>query len=266
MTAPDITVTINFHREGALAVPALASLADVVSVARAAGIVVETQAVLDRVDDLTRHVVAVRGDWLDRVEEVSFGDLGRSRNAGTGSARGRFLSFLDGDDLWGDQWLRAAFAAATEPSVPASAIWHPEHHYAFTEADLDQQPEAGTAVYQRMLESDTPGFNVFSLAFNSFWSANAFAARDIFFRFPYHPIDRDYGIGIEDWSWNWATIAAGIPHRVVPHAVHIIRRKRIGSLMQKNTMNNLAPEIPDSFRWGPDGCETGALRLSEALP
>jgi hypothetical protein len=256
--APDITVTINFHREGALAAAALASLADVVSVSRAAAIVVEAQAVLDRVDDLTRHIVAVRGDWLDRVEEVSFGDLGLSRNAGTGWARGRFLSFLDGDDLWGDQWLRAAFETAAAHSVPASAIWHPVHHYAFTEAELDQKPEAGTAIYPRMQESDTLGFNIFSLAFNSFWSANTFAARDIFCRFPYHAIDLNRGIGVEDWSWNWTTIAAGIPHRVVPRAVHIIRRKRTGSLMRQNTMNNLAPEIPASFRWdfdSPGGCE-----------
>jgi hypothetical protein len=122
---PDITVTVNFHREGEFAVPALASLSDLVNAARRAGLAVETQAILDRSNELTRHILATRGQWLDAVEDVSFGDLGLSRNAGTRLSHGRFLAFLDGDDLWGEQWLRAAFAAATNPTAPQEAVWHP---------------------------------------------------------------------------------------------------------------------------------------------
>jgi hypothetical protein len=45
MTRPDITVTVIFHREGDFAIPALASLNDLVKAARDAGLVVETQTV-----------------------------------------------------------------------------------------------------------------------------------------------------------------------------------------------------------------------------
>jgi hypothetical protein len=249
MMAPDITVTINFHREGPLAAPALASLADVVNVARAAGIVVEAQAVLDRVDDLTRHVVAVRGEWLDRVEEVSFGDLGLSRNAGTGLARGRFLSFLDGDDLWGDQWLRAAFAAATAPSVPREMVWHPEFLYVFGEAEFDQGADTGTAIFRMMQPSDTPGFNSAILLFHNFWSANAFAAHELHVRFPYPAAERARGLGIEDWSWNLETLAAGVHHRVLPGGVHLIRKKGTGSLDHQNIDSFLLPYLPMGYAW-----------------
>ena len=75
---PDITVTALFHREGALAVPALASMSDLVATARAAGLVVEARAIIDQGDEATLHVLTTRGAWLDGVEEVSFGDTGLS--------------------------------------------------------------------------------------------------------------------------------------------------------------------------------------------
>ncbi len=66
----DITVTIVFHSEGAYALPALTSMEQLISKARATGLRVESQAVLDNVDALTRQVVSVRGAWLDNIDEV----------------------------------------------------------------------------------------------------------------------------------------------------------------------------------------------------
>jgi hypothetical protein len=249
---PDITVTVNFHSEGALALSALASLGDLVKVARAAALVVETQAILDRADELTRHIVDVWGRWIDTVEEVSFGDLGLSRNAGTRLAHGRFLSFLDGDDLWGEQWLSAAFGEATESAAPPDTIWHPEHQYIFSEAEFGEMSGGSIeTVHKIMQSSDTSGFDPALLVFQNIWSANAFARRELYVRFPYCAVDRDQGVGIEDWSWNLATLAGGVHHRVVPGAVHLIRKKSNGSLDRENMANQLLPRIPPSPPWSP---------------
>jgi hypothetical protein len=251
---PGITVTINFHREGEFAVPALASLSDLVNAARRAGLAVETHAILDRCDEPTRHILATRGQWLDAVEEVSFGDLGLSRNAGTRLAHGRFLAFLDGDDLWGEQWLPTAFEAATNPTAPRDAIWHPQHLYVFSKSDFDRAssgstPQTGIETFHSvMCDSDKPGFNLASLMFDNLWSANAFARREIYLRFPYRAVDWQRGTGIEDWSWNFATLDAGIPHRVVPGAVHLIRKAGSHSLGQ-TTARQLLPHLPSSVVW-----------------
>ena len=243
---PDITVTLNLHREGALAQAALASFIDLVRVARSASIEVETQAILDRPDEHTRHIVAAHGSWIDIIEEVSFGDLGLARNAGTCLAQGRFLSFLDGDDLWGEDWLRAAFSAATETALQ-EAIWHPEYLYVFGQVDSQRRSEAGMRLMQ---SSDTPDFNPAILLFGNTWSANVVASRELFRRFPYCPVDRDRGTGIEDWSWNLETVQAGIPHRVVSGTVHLIRKKEVDSLDQQNAASELLPRMPRTLQWG----------------
>jgi hypothetical protein len=260
---PDISVTVIFHREGALALPALASLSDLVGVARAAGITVETQAILDCPDELTRHIVAERGAWLDTVEEVSFGDCGLSRNAGTRLAHGRFLAFFDGDDLWGEQWLHAAFEAATAPAAAPEAIWHPHTIYLFSESDFDRHslnsnPRADVRSYHMLQQpSDTPGFNQASLVLNNMWTANVFTTRELHLRYPYSAVDRRRGFGVDDWSWNFATLWSGIPHHVVRGTVHLIRIKETGSLGRMNVAEGLLPNLPSSFVWGVQRIEQG---------
>jgi hypothetical protein len=248
-TGPDVTVTVNFHREGELAVPALASLKDLVNAACAAGLSVETQAILDRTDQVTRHLIGVHGRWLDTVEEVSFGDLGLSRNAGVNHAHGRFLAFLDGDDLWGERWLSAAFAAATASARTQEVVWHPEHLLIFRQAEFDRMPDSCTAFHSVMQSSDTPEFDPLFLIFHNFYSANAFAARDLYLRFPYRAIDRRRGVGIDDWSWNLETLWAGVQHCVVPGAVHLIRKRPL-SLDRQNAAAHLLPHLPDGLVWG----------------
>jgi hypothetical protein len=247
---PDITVTAVFHKEGPLALPALDSMKDLVSTAQASGLIVEARAILDRVDDQTRSLVAARGTWLDDVEEVSFGDLGLSRNAGVRAAQGDFLAFLDGDDLWGAEWLRLAYNAAVADTKAREAIWHPEFLYYFTEGDFDRHSTgriphpAARSHYLRHVSSDVPCFERSTLFLNNIWSANVFASRSLHERYPYAAVDRTKGFGIEDWSWHMETLWAGVPHRTVPDTVHIIRVKEGQSLNQQNALEGLLPTLP----------------------
>lgn len=250
MTArlPDITATCVFHKEGPFAIAALSSFAKMVAAARSAGLSIETIAVMDRPDEATRAIVRKFSAHLGHIEEVSFGDLGMARNAGVAVSRGRFLAFFDGDDLWCADWLVRAYALASNDN---DAIWHPEYLYYFDETDFDlhsvtdvPHPKA-RSLFLHQKSTETPNFKRQALFLNNLWSANVFASRDIHLKFPYRPVEREAGFGIEDWSWNILTVWSDIPHKIVPKTVHLIRVKQAGSLGVQNVADGLLPVIPD---------------------
>jgi hypothetical protein len=226
---PDVTVVIVFHDEGVYALAALDSMMDNVRAARAEGLVVETRAILDRPSEQTRDLVRRSGRWLDSVDEVSFGDLGLTRNAAARSAKGEFLAFLDGDDLWGERWIVDAFRCASASAE--DAIWHPQYVYFFDDNGYNHHSQTERpspycrAGYGIHLPSTATGFDPRSLIFANAWTANALTPRRIHIKFPYGPADVSRAVAFEDWGWNIKTLNSGIAHLVVESAVHAVRRR-----------------------------------------
>lgn len=213
----DITVILNAHREGILAGPSVTSARAAIARAEAEGLKVEMIAVLDRSDATTTACLRQALGGLAPIEEVDLGDPARSRNHGVTLARGRFTAFLDADDLWSENWLTAAHAAArTRPEV----IWHSHGNIVFGEErhmwwHVDSEGALAAPDY---------------MTWANYWDALSFAATAIYRATPFRPNDLKLGFGHEDWHWNVATLAKGHPHKPVPGTLHFKRRRR-GSQM-----------------------------------
>lgn len=248
--SPDVSLVINFHNEGFSALPAVLSAADLASRSRLSGISVEIVAVVDRGDPITVGVVTDHQSVFDHVTFVEFGDLALSRNFGIDVACGEFIAVLDGDDLWGSDWIvRALRTARAELNI--SSILHPHLIYAFDSNDnklhsATSEPNAGIAGFiMEHKSSSAVGFDKRALLLNNLWTSNVFARRSIFIDHRYRSIDRTHGIGFEDWTWNIETLLVhGIHHCVVPETLHMVRMKESDSLGKGALREGLLPNLP----------------------
>lgn len=228
----DVTIVINGHREGSLIIPTLrsASLAQNKSVDN--GVKCAVCVILDRPDPATAKAVeeSVEPGW--RVHQVNVGDLGLARNEGTKLAQpSDYLAFLDGDDLFSQNWILKAFQCARLQR--GRIVWHPGTNFIFGKGDT-------YAFHHR--DMDDPQFRASFILVQNYWTALSFAERRIYREFPYRHNDISRGWGYEDWSWNALTISRGLRHKIVPGTAHFIRRKRVSLLNDTNMRKNL-PEL-----------------------
>ena len=226
----DVSAILNVHREGVLAQASLLSMGHAAEQARAAGLTVEIIAMADCTDQATLDVLA-RHPGV-RVVETGVNDLGLARNEGVREAQGRYLTFLDGDDLWGPGWILRAHAAAIRAAEPA--VWHPEASLLFGQ---DVAPSWLPHPDGESAEGDWV-----VLGMRNHWTSPSFAERGVYERVPYRKTDLGTQFGYEDWSWNCETTAAGLIHRVVPDTAHLIR-VRPDSMVRRtiSTQSLMAP-------------------------
>jgi hypothetical protein len=232
----DITAVVNLHAEGSLAHATLRSLSRARVYGENRGLRIEVLAVLDRPSAATVGLLqACTLDCCTSVQ-VSFGDLGRARNHAVEIAHGEWITFLDGDDLWAENWLATAYAAAA--SDPRPIIWHPlalimfgAQSYLFTHIDMEDDD-----------------FEVAGLALQNLWSAQSFARRELYASVPFPATDRQRQLGYEDWGWNLETVAKGYLHKSVPGTANGCRKKDQGSLLQKTAASRAMPNPTILFR------------------
>lgn len=197
---------------------------------------------LDCADELTTQEVRKNFGSSSIIYETNFGNPGEARNFLVEKSTGEFVAILDGDDLWSENWLVSALKKAV---LSPNTIFHPEVAFYFYESDLDLPFARGASPFARShfvvyQDGNTSNSEHLSKLLN-FWTAHCLASRATFKATPYKPNNRSLALGIEDWSWNIATIGKGIKHESVPETVHCIRVKKQGSL---NALNNSVGTLP----------------------
>ncbi|MBP2550978.1 glycosyltransferase involved in cell wall biosynthesis [Neorhizobium galegae] len=198
----DISVVMTAHQEGLLAGPSGKSAQQAIAVAEAAGLRCQTIVVLDRADSLTGAVVAEVFGGNAHYLTTSEGDPGQARNRGIEMATGDFVALLDGDDLWSENWLAAAYdqAKARPDAVhhPACLLRFGNDRHLFWHVD-----------------SESPLCDKAYLDWMNYWDALSFARTDLYRRFPFRRNDLELAFGHEDWHWNAWTISEGVAHKPV---------------------------------------------------
>ena len=225
----DLSAVMLAHGEGPMAGPAFHSLLDAVAAARADDITVEVLIFLDNADPATIEALAAAPDHGARVEQVSYGDHGLVRNHAAGKVAGRYIAFLDGDDLWGENWLVDGFRICE--SDPGRVIAHPEVNWYF-----DQSSFLYFLPDQTDPDFDTYGYIRVANPWDSLCMAPATAYQQI----PHAKRALSEGFAFDDWHFNMETLLAGYTHRVAPETIHF-KRRRVGSQFAAASANKSLP-------------------------
>jgi hypothetical protein len=227
----DVSVIVNLHGEGRMAIAALRSAA--AAIAAAPDLICEIVAVADRADAATERALARFATTL-RAEACDFGDPALARNFGVERANGAFVAFLDGDDLMGEAWLRLA-ALALQARAGRDVIAHPRLNYVF---GSDSDPIVWT---HPDMETDAADLQL--LRAGNFWTSASFARAELHRRFPFRANALGAGLGHEDWAFNLATAEAGVTHIAPEGTVHFVRRKQTGGRLALSQAQRILPNF-----------------------
>lgn len=176
------------------------------------------------IDETTRSVVHF---WENnamipiRSYDVGFGALSLSRNFGIGKSLGTYVSILDGDDLYSENWIQKAFYVL-ERNI--ADVVHPEKIVGFPYDPYIKKLSARYESQYLLFETNQ-------------WPALLMARKEIFIKIPYV---KDTGqFAYQDWLWNCQTLESGYRHICVEGTLMLIRQKEPGkSLWQKSFSMN----------------------------
>jgi Glycosyl transferase family 2 len=196
-------------------VPTLRSVFAARDHARRHGHDVEFVFVGDRMDDVTRGVLARYADQIDVFEEADVGDPGAARRIGVQLSNHDHVFFHDADDLYCESWYTRFLNVAASGLHPSRAIFHGQVMVGF-----------GVETYFRLQTASTDlGFEPMALACQWYFATNLMTPRSVALEHPVPLHNAKSGIGHDDWTWSCDTLAAGVPRLVVPGTVSFYREK-----------------------------------------
>lgn len=237
-TGTDLTVILTAHDETLVSGPTLASAEAAIRAAEAAGLTVERIIALDCPTEATRaYFLQDRLSHWQRIE-MDEGDLGRVRNAILPQTHGRYIAFLDADDLFSESWLRAGvqrLRALEQEGI--RAICHPELNWLF---------DGAHAVFLKP-DQDDPLFLPQHFWFMNYYDSLCLAPREAHLEHPYIHRDIPAGLSFQDWQFSIETMASGWRHVNAPGTI-IFKRRRDESLVSESRARRALVRFQDAMR------------------
>jgi glycosyltransferase involved in cell wall biosynthesis len=236
VTGTDVTVMVTVHNETLVCGPTMASAEQAIAAARAAGHTVQTVIALDNATDATTEYF--RQPEFDHWEQwvAHEGDPGLVRNTLVPRTDGRFIAFLDADDLFSENWLSegvAALKAADERGE--KLIVHPELNVIFD----------GGGQMNHNLSQDSPLFTPHFLYVRNCYDTLCLTPREAHLEVPYAGRDLARGVSREDWQFAVETMARGWKHVIVPDTIIFKRRRDFSMMVESAGRKSLLRSLPE---------------------
>jgi glycosyltransferase involved in cell wall biosynthesis len=236
MSKPDLTLVVTAHNETLVSGPTMASADVAVAAARAAGYTVQTVIALDRASEATTEYF--RQPDFDHWERwvMHEGDLGRVRNAIVPRTKGRYIAFLDADDLFSENWLvRGLDALEAAQKRGERIIAHPEINMAF---------DGGLGVYQNV-DQTSPLFTPYFLYMRNCYDSLCLTPREAHLAVPYVHRDIASGLSWQDWQFAVETMSRGWNHVVVRDTIIFKRRRDFSLMVESAGRKSLLRSLPE---------------------
>jgi glycosyltransferase involved in cell wall biosynthesis len=236
MSDVDLTVVVTAHDETLVCGPTMRSADRAVSDARARGYTVETIVALDAATPATHEYFhQPRFDHWERWE-MHEGDLGRVRNAIVPRTKGRYIAFLDADDLFSDNWLAEGIAALDAAAGSGErAIAHPELNVIFD----------GSRSIRQNADSSSPLFSPYMLYVRNCYDSLCMSPREAHLAVPYIHRDIPNGLSYQDWQYAIETLSRGWRHLVVQDTIIFKRRRDFSLVAESNNRKAIVRALPE---------------------
>ena len=212
--SPDLSIIITAHAEGILLHKTLASVRRAIKPLTAKNVTTEIIIHADNPKpQTTKYLNVNKASLADTlIFTNSFGDLGSSRNFAVNKAHGKYITFIDADDLVSEQWYIRAYEFL-EAHAFGEYIAHTESTVEFGSSDnvIIKHGEINKA-------TDT-----LLSVFANRWNSIIMAPRELLIEEPYAP--NSPGYGYEDWHLNCRFINKNIHNVLIPETAIFVRRK-----------------------------------------
>ena len=232
MPKVDLSIVVTAHDEGILLYKTLRSVFESAKELKRCRVSYE---VIVHVDNGSRDTLECLKRYTEseriRVVKNSFGDISRSRNYAVSVAEGKYVSFLDGDDLVSRNWYSEAMGVLRKNG--GNCIVYPEtvltfqddsNHIITTQRDYNNSKED----YLTIMSANR-------------WGSVVLAKKTVFLKVPYIIMEKGYCH--EDYAFNVQTLELGIPHLVAKGTVLFYRRLETSRLSRANNDNLVLPRM-----------------------
>jgi Glycosyl transferase family 2 len=231
----DLTLIVTGHDETAVCGPTMRSADLAVEAARARGFTVQPIIGLDAATEATTtYFMQPHFDhWERRVMQE--GDLGKVRNALVPESDGRYIAFLDADDLFSENWLAEGIAALDAAAERGErTIAHPELNVIF---------DASRSILHN-IDQTSPLFTPHYLYFRHYYDSLCLAPREAHLEIPYVSREVRQGLSFQDFQFTIESMAAGWRHVVVRDTIIFKRRRDFSLVTESTTRKSLVRSLP----------------------